>query len=42
MNRRGERQLAVPLAQMDVIEADDQTREADEDLHHWIGMGYEF
>jgi hypothetical protein len=32
----------VSLAQLDVIEADDQTREAVEDWHYWIGMGYEF
>lgn len=42
MIRWGKRQLAVPLAQLDVIEADDQTREAVEDWHYWVGMGYEF
>jgi hypothetical protein len=36
------RTLAVPLAQLEVIEADDQTREAVEDWHYWVGMGYEF
>jgi hypothetical protein len=37
-----ERELAVPLAQLEVIEADDQTREAVEDWHYWVGMGYQF
>jgi hypothetical protein len=40
--RWGKRQLAVPLAQLEVIGADDQTREAVEDWHYWVGMGYEF
>lgn len=40
--RWGKRTLAVPLAQLDVIEADDQTREAVEDWQYWVGMGYEF
>ena len=42
MIRRGKRQLAVPLAQLDVIEGDDQTRQAVEDWHYWVGMRYEF
>jgi hypothetical protein len=40
--RWGKRQLAVPLAQLEAIGADDQTREAVEDWHYWVGMGYEF
>jgi hypothetical protein len=42
MIRWGKRKLAVPLAQLEVIEADDATREAVEDWHYWVGMGYEF
>src|SRR4051794_2977063 len=40
--RWGKRNLAVPLAQLEVIEADDETREAVEDWHYWVGMGHEF
>ena len=40
--RWGKRKLAVPLAQLEVVEADDATREAVEDWHYWVGMGYEF
>ena len=40
--RWGKRQLAVPLAQLEVIGAVDQMREAVEDWHYWVGMGYEF
>ena len=40
--RWGKRTLAVPLAQLEVIEADDETREAVEDWHYWVGMGYQF
>jgi hypothetical protein len=38
----GKRKLAVPLSQLEVIEADDPTREAVEDWHYWVGMGYCF
>jgi hypothetical protein len=38
----GKHPLAVPLAQWEVIHADEQTREAVEDWHYWVGMGYEF
>ena len=34
--------LAVPLSQLEVIHADDQTREAVEDWHYWVSMGYQF
>lgn len=38
----GQRTLAVPLAQLEVVEASDQTREAVEDWHYWLAMGYCF
>ena len=38
----GERTLAVPLAQLEVVKASKQTREAVEDWHYWLGMGYGF
>jgi hypothetical protein len=35
--------LAVPISQLTVIHADDeQTQEAVEDWHYWVGRGYEF
>jgi len=35
--------LAVPLSQLKPIGATpEQTREAVEDWHYWVGMGYEF
>ena len=34
--------LAVPLSQLKVIHADDQTREAVEDWHYWVNRGYQF
>jgi hypothetical protein len=40
--RWGERTLAVPLAQLEIVEASDQTREAVEDWHYWVAMGYCF
>jgi hypothetical protein len=40
--RWGKKELAVPLAQVEDVEADDQTREAVEDWHYWVGMGYRF
>ncbi len=36
------RELAVPLAQLEGIDVDDQTRQAIEDWHYWIARGYEF
>jgi len=36
------RRLAVPLAQLEVIGADDETVEAVEDWSYWVGMGYRF
>jgi hypothetical protein len=38
----GERTLAVPLAQLEVVEASDETREAVEDWHYSVAMGYDF
>jgi hypothetical protein len=40
--RRGERRLAVPLAQLEVVKASKETREAVDDWHYWVGMGYCF
>ena len=36
------RNLAVPLSQLQVIDGDDDTREAVADWHYWIGRGYQF
>jgi hypothetical protein len=36
------RTLAVPLAQLEIIEADEETKEAVGDWHYWVGMGYQF
>ena len=35
-------ELAVPLAQLKVIKADDATREAVADWHYWVRQRYEF
>jgi hypothetical protein len=37
--RRG---LAVPLAQLEVLHADDATRQAVEDWHYWLDRGHTF
>ena len=34
--------LAVPLSQLEVIHADERTREAVEDWHYWVNRGYQF
>lgn len=34
--------LEVPLSQLEAIQADDETREAVEDWHYWVHMGYQF
>ena len=34
--------LAVPLSQLQVIHADEQTKEAVEDWHYWVNRGYQF
>src|SRR4051794_41970247 len=36
------RTLAVPLAQLEVVRADEETRQAVEDWHYWVDMGYGF
>ncbi|MGO9471678.1 MAG: calcium-binding protein [Isosphaeraceae bacterium] len=36
------RNLAVPLSQLNVVHGDDETRQAVEDWHYWVEMGYEF
>jgi hypothetical protein len=40
--RWDEDELAVPLSQLTVVRADEQTREAVEDWHYWVKQGYEF
>lgn len=35
-------EFAVPLSQLQVVKADDQTREAVEDWHYWVKRGYQF
>ena len=36
------RTLAVPLSQLEVIQADKPTRQAVADWHYWVQQGYEF
>jgi hypothetical protein len=36
-----ERELAVPLSQIEGIDVDDETEEAIGDWHYWIARGYE-
>jgi hypothetical protein len=38
---RKRRPLAVPLAQLEGAEVDDETRQAIEDWHYWVEQGYE-
>lgn len=35
------RTLAIPLAQVKPVEADEQTKEAVADWHYWVDRGYE-
>lgn len=37
-----EDELAVPLSQLQVVRADEQTRQVVEDWHYWVKQGYEF
>jgi hypothetical protein len=37
-----ERTLAVPLSQLEVVHGDEETKQAVEDWHYWVEMGYEF
>ena len=36
------RTLAVPLSQLKVVHGNEETRQAVEDWHYWVEMGYEF
>jgi hypothetical protein len=36
------RTLAVPLSQLEVAHANEETRQAVEDWHYWVDMGYGF
>ena len=40
--RRKQRQLAVPLMQLEGIEVDEETQQAIDDWHYWVDRGYEF
>lgn len=41
--RRGEDSLTVPLAQLNpVLKTDKVTKQAVDDWHYWVRMGYEF
>ena len=42
MPREHERTLAVPLSQLEIVRADEETRQAVEDWHYWVEMGYGF
>jgi len=37
-----QRQLAVPLMQLEGIQVDEETQQAIEDWHYWVNSGYEF
>lgn len=34
--------LAVPLIQLEALEADEETQQAIADWHYWVNQGYEF
>jgi Calcium binding len=36
------RSLAVPLSGLEVVHGDEETKQAVEDWHYWVEMGYEF
>lgn len=36
------RELAVPLSQLKGISVNDETKQAIEDWHYWVSMGYQF
>jgi hypothetical protein len=42
MIRRGKDEFGVPLAQLEPIDADEETEEAVADWHYWVQMGYQF
>jgi hypothetical protein len=37
-----EDELEVPLSQLEVVKADDSTRQAVADWHYWVDRGYRF
>lgn len=37
-----EESLAVPLSQLEAVEAIDETKEAMADWHYWVNQGYDF
>ncbi len=41
MARFGKKKQAVPLSQLAVVTADEETRTAVEDWHYWVRMGYQ-
>ena len=42
LTRWDRRTLGVPLAQLAGLAVDEQTQQAIDDWHYWIGSGYEF
>jgi hypothetical protein len=36
------RTLAVPLSQLKVVHGNEETQQAVDDWHYWVGMGYKF
>ena len=36
------RKLAVPLAQLEAVNADQETQQAIDDWHYWVGQGHTF
>lgn len=40
--RRNDGPLAVPLSQLLGVDVDQETRQAIEDWHYWVGQGYQF
>ena len=41
-SREDKRTLAVPLSQLKVVHGNKVTRQAVDDWHYWVEMGYEF
>ena len=39
--RWNQRQLAVPLMQLEGIQVDEESQQAIEDWHYWVNQGYE-
>jgi hypothetical protein len=42
IRQKQKRSLAVPLSQLEVVQGDEEKRQAVEDCHYWVEMGYEF